>query len=257
MSETPRIIDLKARLAALPEIDPAKFKAVCRELEPIDPFDFLAKATETHYPKTVYYIYVSADGLFKFKAYEMRRDEPTLKCAKNWLEHTYDNRYYRTTDEAAAMCEFLNANCPDSKILRSRIESAVSKAMSWETSGRRADINQAVIILSTIVHIKGADPRIVMTADCAVMALKSYKMFIDQLQLAREVEHGECDGSTDDRLKQALREFEIDYFTKHGTFDSCGQHTGLEDGYTDEYYKARYWFLKERGLELPDDKAHR
>jgi hypothetical protein len=113
-----------------------------------------------------------------------------LKCAKNWLEHTYDHRFYRTTDEAAAMCEFLNENCPDPKILRSRIESAVSKAMSWETSGRRADIEQAVTILSTIVHITGADPRLVMAADCAVMALKSYKLFIDQLQLAKEAEHG-------------------------------------------------------------------
>lgn len=68
------------------------------------------------------------------------------------------------------------------------------------------------------------------------------------------------DGSTtetDDRMKEALREFEIDYFGKHGTFDSCGQRNGLEDGYTEEYYKARYWFLKERGLELPDVEAHR
>lgn len=256
MSETPRITDLKARLAALPKIDPVKFKAACRELGPIDPFVYLAKATEKHYPETVYYIYVSADGLFKFKAYEMKRDEPTLKCAKNWLEHTYDHRFYRTTDEAAAMCEFLNENCPDPKILRSRIESAVSKAMSWETSGRRADIEQAVVILSTIVHITGADPRLVMAADCAVTALKSYKLFIDQLQLAKEAEHGSTT-ETDDRLKEALREFEIDYFGKHGTFDSCGQPTGLEDGYTDEYYKARYWFLKDRGLELPDVETHR
>ncbi len=68
------------------------------------------------------------------------------------------------------------------------------------------------------------------------------------------------DGSVtdaDDRLKEALREFEVDYFGKHGTFDSCGHRTGLEDGYTEEYYKARYWFLKERGLELPDDEANR
>lgn len=41
---------------------------------------------------------------------------------------------------------------------------------------------------------------------------------------------GNLYGSAADRLKEALREFEIDYFVKHGTFDSCGQPTGLEDG---------------------------
>lgn len=182
MFETPSIIDLKTRLAALPEIDPVKFKAACRNHGPIDPFKNIDDATENHLHSPVYYIYVSADGLFKTKAYELSRDDHRLKCARNWLEHTYDNRYYQTRAEAVAMCEFLNANCPDPKILRSRIESAISKAMSWETSGRHADIEQAVEILSTIVHIKGADPRIVTAADCAIMCLKSYKMFIDQLQ---------------------------------------------------------------------------
>ena len=61
------------------------------------------------------------------------------------------------------------------------------------------------------------------------------------------------DGSTtdtDDRLKKALYEFEVDWFGSHGTCNDAN----AEGGYTPEYYSARFWYLKERGLELPDEK---
>lgn len=54
-----------------------------------------------------------------------------------------------------------------------------------------------------------------------------------------------------EELKKALHEFEVDWFGSHGTCDDAN----AEGGYTPEYYSARFWYLKERGLELPDETA--
>lgn len=189
MFETPRVIDLKARLAALPEIDSAKFKAVCRELEPVDPFDFLVNATENRYPETVYYVYVSADGFFKFKDYEMKRDEPTLKCAKNWLEHTYDRRFYRTIDEAAAVCRFLTENCPDSDVVRTRILHIMKKEFAGEVVGINTEpAIDSVRELSRIAAIRGLDPDIVQAAMNAISCVVSYKTCLGFLEHKLNVE---------------------------------------------------------------------
>lgn len=191
MSEYASISELRERLAKLPRINSEAFIQACRERGPITPFDLENAVKNKIKEATVYYIYVGAGGRFRFKPYTLKRDEPTLKCAKNWADnHCFDRRFYQDEEEARAMCAFLNGNCPDPEIVRTRIENTVATAMSWGTDNKIGEIDYATTVLREISLIPGLHPDLVRASIYAENFLTSYRAYHEQMKdVAREDEH--------------------------------------------------------------------